>query len=53
MCPHKMSCGVTLEPSAESATIKVKVSLEPGLLFSKTLYLDVIISVVIAQIECK
>ena len=35
MCPRKMSCEVTLEPSAESATIKVKVSLESGPLFSK------------------
>ena len=35
MCPHKMPCEVTLKPSAESATIKVKVSLESGPLFSK------------------
>ena len=36
MLPHKTSCEVTLKPSAESATIKVKVSLESGPLFSTT-----------------
>lgn len=51
MCPHKMSCEVTLESSAESATIKVRVTLESGPLFSKTLYLAVIISVMIAEIK--
>lgn len=50
MCPQKMSCEVTLEPSAQSATIKVKVTLESEPLFSKTLYLAVIISVLGAKI---
>lgn len=46
MCPHKAAEGVTLEPSAESATIKVKVRLQSGrLLPKKTLYFNVITSV--------
>lgn len=53
MCPHKMSCEVTLEPSAQSATIKVKVTLESVPLLSNRLYQAVVISVMIAKIECK
>ena len=53
MCPHKMSCEVTFESSAQSATIKVKVTLESEQLFSKTLYMAVIISVLGAKIERK
>lgn len=33
MCPHKTSHEATLRPSAESAAIKVKVSLQSGWLF--------------------
>lgn len=53
MRPRKMSREVTLAPSAESATIKVKVRLKSGLLFSKTLLLCATVSTVKSKNGCK